>query len=894
MGPHFLDSLFSPQAIAVFGASERPNSVGMRIFRNLLDGGYSDRVHPINPSRETVQGRKCYKSLSDIGEPIDLAIIATPAPTVKEVVRQCGEYGIKVAVILSAGFREVGEAGAHLEHDLKETAALYNLRLVGPNCLGFMRPPKGIDATFLNSPANSGKLALVSQSGALCTAILDWAAPHKIGFSAVVSLGNAADVDFGELLEFLALDPHTHAILLYVEGVANARSFISGLRAASRMKPVVVLKVGRNEKGSKAAATHTGALIGSDAVFAAALERAGVVRAYSVGQLFAAAELLGSGRRVRGNRLAIVTNGGGPGALATDRAEEVGVQIADLSSETLEKFNQLLPAHWSHGNPVDILGDALPERYGQAVEYCLEDKNCDGVLVLLTPQAMTQPAQAAEAVAAAMKKHPGKPVLACWMGEFSLEEARLRMSELGLPHFLTPERAVEAFSYLANHHLNQLLLLQTPDPIGDQRVPDVEGARLIIEGVLAEGRSTLSDIESKAILTAFHIPTVRTLETRSANEALIAAQSLGFPVALKISSPNISHKSDAGGVELNVVSAQDVRSAYSNLIERVKSLRPQAEIRGVTVESMAVNPNARELMVGVVRDPVFGPAISFGAGGTAVEIHKDNAVALPPLNEILGRRLIERTRVAKLLAPFRHMPAVDLDAVLQVLLRISEMACELPHLVELDINPLLAHDKGVIAVDARMVVKRPRGANQPYSHMAIHPYPTQLVSRTQLADGTNVVIRPIRPEDADIEQEFVRKLSPHSRYLRFMQSIKELTPEMLVRFTQPDYDREMALIAMMEKRGVETTEIGVTRYSINPDGLSCEFALVVGDEWHKKGIGTLLMNVLMEAARNRGLQVIEGDVLTENTHMLDLCAELGFSIHPSKEDPALRVVRRRL
>ncbi|OGT89174.1 MAG: GNAT family N-acetyltransferase [Gammaproteobacteria bacterium RIFOXYA12_FULL_61_12] len=894
MGPHFLDSLFSPQAIAVFGASERPDSVGMRIFRNLLDGAYSDRVYPLNPNRESVQGRACFKTLNDTGAPVDLAIIATPAPAVKEVIRQCGEYGVKVAVVLSAGFREVGEVGQRMEQELKEMAALYNLRLVGPNCLGFMRPPKGIDATFLNSPATPGKLALVSQSGALCTAILDWAAPHKIGFSAVVSMGNAADVDFGDLLDFLALDPHTHAILLYIEGISHSRRFISGLRVASRMKPIVVLKAGRNEGGSKAAATHTGALIGSDAVFAAALERAGVVRAYSIGQLFAAAELLTSGTKVKGNRLAIVTNGGGPGALATDRAEEVGVRMAELAPETLERFNQLLPAHWSHGNPVDILGDAPPERYGQAVEYCLEDKNCDGVLALLTPQAMTQPTQAAESIARSMKKFPGKQVLACWMGETSVAEARLRMSELGLPHFLTPERAVEAFSYLAKHQRNQRLLLQMPEPISDQRVPDVEGARLIIEGVLAEGREMLSDIESKAILAAFHIPTVPSREVHSANEALIAAESLGFPVALKISSPNISHKSDAGGVELNVASAPDVRSAYANLIDRVKINRPHAEIRGVSVEAMVTTPHARELMVGVVRDPVFGPAISFGAGGTAVEIHRDSAVALPPLNEILARRLIEGTRVARLLEPFRHMPAVDLDAVLHVLLRVSEMVCELPHLVELDINPLLAHENGVIAVDARMLVKRPRGGKEPYSHMAIHPYPSHLVSRSQLPDGTNILIRPIRPEDARIEQEFVRKLTPQTRYLRFMQSIKELTPEMLVRFTQPDYDREMALIAMLEKQGVETTEVGVTRYSISPDGHSCEFALVVSDDWHKMGIGTLLMNALIEAARNRGLSLMEGDVLAENSHMLDLCAELGFSILPSKEDPALRLVRRRL
>ncbi len=894
MGPHFLDSLFAPKAIAVFGASERPNSVGMRIFGNLLNGGYGERVYAINPKRESIQGRPAYKRLEDIEVDIDLAIVATPAPTVNDVVKQCGEYGIKVVVILTAGFREMSEEGKLMEKELKETAATYGLRIVGPNCLGYMRPPEGIDATFLDTPALPGKLALVSQSGALCTAILDWAGPHKIGFSAVVSMGNAADVDFGDLLDYLALDPKTSAILLYIEGITHSRRFISGLRVASRMKPVVVLKVGRHEAGSKAAATHTGALVGSDGVFAAALERAGVVRAYSVAQLFAAAELLASGARVKGNRLAIVTNGGGPGALATDRSVEVGVKMADLDSKTIEKFNEMLPPHWSHGNPVDILGDAPPERFGEAVGLCLADKNCDGVLALLTPQAMTEPTKAAESIAEVKKKYRNKPVLACWMGETSVNEARDRMAELGIPHFATPEKAVEAFSYLAKHHRNQELLLQTPEPISDLRKPDVEGAHLIIEGVLAEGRNTLSDAESKAILAAFHIPSGQTHQVATANEALIAAQSVGFPVALKINSPDISHKSDAGGVELNVISAQDVRSAYNELIARVQENRPEARIKGVTVEPMINAPYARELMVGMVRDPVFGPAISFGGGGTAVEIHKDSSIALPPLNDILARRMISRTRVAKLLAPFRNMPEVDIDALMHVLLRVSEMVCELPQLVELDINPLLAFEEGVIAVDARMVVKRPRGLSEPYSHMAIHPYPAHLIQEVQLADGTDIIIRPIRPEDAELEQEFVRRLSAQSRYLRFMQTIKELTPEMLMRFTQNDYDREMALLAVVDRNGEEGDEVGVTRYSIAPDGQSCEFALVVSDEWRHRGIGTLLMDALMEAARARGLKYMEGDVLSENTHMLSLCEELGFSISPVKDDPGMRYVHRRL
>lgn len=894
MDAHVLDSLFDPNAIAVFGASERPDSVGGRVFRNLANGGGRFRLHPINPKHPSVLGYPCSSNLGELNEEIDLAIIATPAPTVNDILRQCGEAGVRIAVILSAGFRETGEQGKRLEKEMRETAAQYGLRLMGPNALGFMRPLAKLDATFLDTKVQPGRLALLSQSGALCTAILDWAGPQNIGFSAVVSLGNATDLDFGELLDYLSLDPHTGAILLYVEGVNQARGFISGLRTASRMKPVIVLKVGRHQAASRAAMTHTGAMVGADGVFDAALERAGVVRVFSVGQLFVAAELLASGARARGNRLAIITNGGGPGALASDRCEDVGVALAELGDESLKQLDALLPAHWSHANPIDILGDAPPEHYGRALEICLADRNVDGILMLLTPQAMTRATEAARTLIEVAGKRPAKPVLACWMGETKVAEARALLAESQLPSFETPEGAVEAFGYLANHYRNQQLLLQTPKPLGDWKAPDVEGARLIIEGVLAERRQMLSDVESKAILAAFHIPSLPTHEVRSANEALILAQTLGFPVAMKISSPDISHKSDVNGVILNVASAQEVRQDYELLLERVARLQPEAKLNGVTIEPMARLANARELMVGVVRDPVFGPAISFGAGGIAVEIESDNAIALPPLNRLLARRLIERTRVAKLLGPFRNRPAVDMQALLQVLLRVSEMVCELPQIQELDINPLLISEEGIVAVDARMLVKRPRGLVEPYAHMAIHPYPGHLQRRVQLPSGINIIIRPIRPEDADKEQEFVRQLSPRSRYFRFMQALKELTPEMLVRFTAPDYDREMALVALVEDRGQEGEQIAVARYSMTPNGKSCEFALVVGDGWHQRGIGTLLMESLMEAARARGLRRMEGDVLTENVQMLKLCELLGFRIRPAPDDPALRMVSKDL
>lgn len=891
MGPHHLDALFSPESIAVFGASEKEGGVGTRVFLNMIEAGYRGELYPVNPKYEKIHGRRCYKSLADIDAAVDLVIIATPASTVLEIMRSCGEHGVSAAIVLSAGFREVGEQGARLEQALVDIARHYGIQMLGPNCLGMMRTSIGMDATFLDTFAPEGRLALVSQSGALCTAILDWSEPNQMGFSTVVSLGNAAEVDFGDILDYLAIDSKTDAILLYVEGVHDARSFMSGLRSAARVKPVIVLKAGRHETGSQAAATHTGAMIGSDDAFDAALERAGVVRAMTFGQLFAAASILSSGKRVRGNRLAIVTNGGGPGVLATDRAEDLGVQIATLDAKTLEVLDKALPAHWSHSNPVDILGDSPPEMYEAAVEACLKDPNVDGVLALLTPQAMSRPQQAAQAVVDAASRHKSKLVVACWMGERRVREARETFSANHIPGFLTPERAIEAFAYLSRYQRNHQLLLQTPGPLTDSRPPDVEGAKMIIEAVLEEGRKMLSDTESKAILNAFHIPCTPTLEARTSTEALVLAESLGFPVVMKVSSPQISHKSDVGGVKVNILNGPDLRRTFKSLVEEAQRVRPDAEIRGVTVEPMAASADARELMVGVKRDPVFGPVIAFGAGGTMAEILRDNAIAIPPLNRVLAQRLIDRTRVTKLLGPYRKMEAVDKTAVENVLQRVSEMVCELPHIQELDINPLFADKDGVIVVDARISVKRPSTSPVPYSHMAIHPYPSHLTRNGYLTDGTPMVIQPIRPEDAEIEQEFVRNLSPEARYFRFMRAIEELTPEMLVRFTQLDYSREMALIAVINVDG-KRRQIGVARYAVNPDGKSCEFALTVSDEHRGRGIGSQLMDAMMEAARGHGVQVVEGEVLASNRRMLSLMQELGFSISTSSEDSSIRRVER--
>jgi acetyltransferase len=893
MGKHYLNKLFEPRSVAVFGASDREGAVGNLVFRNMIEGGFKGEVFPINPKHEEVQGHKAYPDLKSIGQPVDLAVITTPAATVPSIIEACGKHGIRSAVIISAGFREVGPQGMKLEQAVLENARRYGLRFVGPNCLGLMRPDTGLNCTFNKGNASPGNIALVSQSGALCTAILDWAAANKIGFSAVVSTGISADIDFGDILDYLVNDPKTKSILLYIEGIHNALSFMSGLRAAARFKPVIALKVGRHASGSKAAMSHTGALVGADDVFESALRRAGVVRGLRIANLFSAASTLTFPIKASGERLAIITNGGGPGVMATDRAADLGLPLAELAKDTLKRLNEVLPATWSHANPVDIIGDATPERYSQAVAICMEDPGVDGLLVILTPQAMTDPAGVAASLVA-LGKTKGKPLITCWMGEIQVAEGRRILRDANIPTFNTPETAVDAFSYLVNYSRNQKLLMETPEPMSLDKVPDVEGARLIIESVLAEGRKVLSEVESKAVLHAFHIPTASASIVRSPNETLVQAESIGFPVALKINSPDITHKSDAGGVRLGISNAQAARSAYNEMLAAVRKNRPEARIDGVTIEPMLQRPNGRELLIGLVTDPVFGPVITFGAGGIAVEVMGDRAVTLPPLNRKLVQDLIGRTRISKLLGAFRHMPKVNMEALEQVLLRVSEIACELPLIKELDINPLIVDENGAMAVDARIVVDYHVQTSDRYSHMAIYPYPSHLVTKRQLPNGTDMVIRPIRPEDAELEQDFVRNLSDQAKYFRFMQAIDELSPQMVARFTQIDYSREMALIAVVQNTEGKETEIGVARYSINPDGRSCEFAIVVADEWQRQGIAHLLMQQLVATARNHGLQIMEGDVLANNYDMLTLVEKLGFVISTSEDSADVEHVVMRL
>jgi acetyltransferase len=885
---HYLTPLFEARSIAVVGASEREGSIGRVLVRNLLDAGFKGPLYPVNPKHPTVFGLQAFPSVEAIPQRLDLAVIATPATTVSGVVEACGRAGTRTAVVLSAGFAETGPQGAQLERELIAIARRHRVRLIGPNCLGIMRPDIGLNATFARGQALPGSLGLVSQSGALCTAMLDWARPNGIGFSSVISVGASSDVDFGEILDYLACDGKTEHILLYIEGIRDARRFMSALRAAARVKPVILIKVGRHAVGSRAARSHTGALVGADDVFDAAVRRAGVVRVNTIGQLVAAAQALSAHVRPSGNRLAIVTNGGGPGVMAADRAADLGIPLASLSADTIAALKRSLPSTWSHGNPVDLIGDAGPERYRAAVAACLADPGVDGVLTILTPQAITDPLPTARSVIEAAAGS-SKPLLACWMGAEQVAPARRALAAARIPTFSTPEPAVEMFAHVSSYYQNQRLLMQTPGPRALPTVPDLQGARLIVETALMEHRRTLSEMESKAVLAAFGIPIARALRTQSANEAMLVAEELGFPVAMKIDSPDITHKSDVGGVRLNLPSASAVRAAYGEIVDAVKAKRPDARIAGVIVEPMIRRPNGRELMVGVLRDDVFGPAIAFGSGGVAVEVHADRAVALPPLNSFLVSNLIASTRAAKLLGPFRRMPPVDREALENLLLRVSEMVCELPWIREMDINPLIADETGVFAADARIVVDNPAPSADRYAHMAIYPYPSQLVTDWTLPDGQTVTIRPIRPEDAQIEQEFVRKLSPESKYLRFMDTVRELTPAMLARFTQIDYSREMAFIAVLREGGAER-EIGVCRYITNPDGESCEFALVVADEWQRHGLGRRMMNALIEVARARGLKQMIGHVLAQNTPMLAFVEQLGFEPRLDPEDPTARRV----
>ena len=883
----YLHQLFSPSSVALIGASEREGSANRILVENLVHGDYKGEFYLVNPKYQSVLGVPCYPTVDVIGKPIDLAIIATPGDVVPEVIEACRKARVYSALLLSVGLRPFTPRSRALLEATLNLARKAGIRSLGPRSIGLMRPSIGLNAALIGGPVKPGSIALISQSGALLSSMVDRARSDDIGFSTIASLGDWADVDLADALDFLTGDALTESILVYAEGFHRPRRFLSALRAAARVKPVIMVKAGRRDAGMRAAVTHSGALVDRDDVFDAALRRAGAVRVQTYLQLFSAAKCLASRYKPCGERLAIVSNGGGPGVLAADWAADNGILIAEFSPETVEAIRSTLPEGHPAENPVDIHEYADGARYESAVRACLKDPKVDGVLAIHTPQVIVDPLEVANAVIA-VRQETSKPLIACWMGEHQAAAARQALQDAKIPVFRTPEPAVEAFKNIVSYYRNQQLLMQVPSPLGREQPADVEGARILVEAVLAERRKILTESESKALLAAFRIPVARTVVARTLAEAIVSAEQHGFPVAMKVSSPDIVHKSEAGGVRLGIQNAHELRAAYTDIIASVKRIAPGASIDGIAIQPMDEKQNGRELMVGVVTDRQFGPVITFGAGGSLVEVLADRAVALPPLNGFLAGDLIHRTRIAKTLGAYRNMPPAQIDALVDVLERVSEMVCELPWIVEMDINPLILDEAGIIAVDAHVVVDHPSpDFFGRYAHMAICPYPAHLSESLVLADGSEITIRPIRPEDAEMEQVFVRNLSDESKYFRFISTIRELSERMLVRFTQIDYDREMALVAVTRKDDRDV-QIGVARYAINPTGDSCEFAIAVADAWQSHGIGGRLMVSLMDAAREKGLHRMEGDVLTANGRMLRFMRKLGFEALPNEEDPDLK------
>ena len=889
MSIRHLDSLLQPASVAVIGASDRAGSVGATVWRNLRSGGFEGALYAINHSHATVGGVKAWSRVIALPQVPELAVICTPPAGVAALVRQLGALGTRAVIVMTAGL-STAQRRAVLDAARKTT-----LRILGPNCLGLLAPHHGLNASFSQVPALPGRLAFVSQSGALATAMLDWAQPRGIGFSLMISLGEHADVDFGDLLDYLGNDTRTQAVLLYIESIESPRKFMSAARSAARNKPVIVVKAGRSPHGQQAAASHTGALAGSDIVFDAAIRRAGMLRVDTLQDLFTAAATLAQFKTppLRGvpdgliaalDRLTLVTNGGGAGVLAADAAARAGVELSVLGPATLMALDAVLPATWSHGNPVDIIGDAPAARYVAALKALLADPATGTVLFMHAPTAIVPSADIAAALLPLLRPEPGQAqrVICCWLGELSVRAARKAFQDAGIPCYDTPEEAVRAFAMLRDYRSNQALLLQAPPDRTSTPTIDLARVRELMAPALAAGREWLTEPESKAVLQACGIPVAHTLVTAAtARAACAAAHRIGYPVALKILSPQITHKSDVGGVALDLADDTALRAAAAAMLARVVLHQPQAQVTGFTVQSMVRRPRALELIVGTHVDPLFGPVILFGQGGTAVEVVADRAVALPPLNPPLARALVASTRMARLLAGWRDVPAADLDAVVGTLCSVSQLLAEVAQIVELDINPLLADANGVIALDARIRVsaRAPGGA----AAFAIRPYPVELVETLAWRDAS-VVLRPIRPEDEARHLDFLSRLEPADIRMRVFYTRQSIERSELARLTQIDYEREMAFIATAPGPHGDEETLGVARAVTDPDNISAEFGIVVRSDLKGSGLGGLLLNKLFHYLRRRGTQRVHATVLKENTRMLAMMQVMGFSHDEDQPD----------
>ncbi|MCA9142273.1 MAG: bifunctional acetate--CoA ligase family protein/GNAT family N-acetyltransferase [Planctomycetaceae bacterium] len=881
-----LDHLFQPKSIAVIGASTRPHSVGATVMKNLLAGGFGGPIMPVNPKYDAVGGVLAYPNVAALPRVPDLAILCTPPATVPQLITELGQRGTKAAVVLTAGLETPSEPGeVTLQQRMLEAARPHMLRILGPNCVGLIIPTIGLNASFAHATVQAGRIAFVSQSGALATAVLDWARTNEIGFSHFVSLGNSADVDFGDVLDFLGSDPKTRSILLYIESIKHARKFMSAARAAARNKPVVVLKAGRVAEGAKAAASHTGALAGSDDVYDAAIRRAGMLRVDTFEDLFDAVETLSRAKPLSGDRLSILTNGGGPGVMATDTAIARGARIATLSDQTMQRLDAVLPATWSKGNPVDIIGDAPAQRYLDALEIISSDPESDAILFIHAPTAIVSSNEIAKALVPSIQGSP-KPMFACWLGGDAVAGARRTFAQAGIPNYDSPEDAVNAFLQIVNYRRNQASLMETPPSVPKDFTPDTALARRVIAEALAAGRDLLTEPEAKSVLAAYQIPTVETRIARKPLECASLAAEIGFPVAIKILSPDITHKSDVGGVVLGLENVRQVEAAALAMIARIEKSQPRARIDGITVQAMVHWPGAHELIVGASEDPIFGPTILFGQGGTAVEVIADRAISLPPLNMALARELVSRTRVAKLLAGYRHRPAADLDAIYRTLLQVSQLVSDIPEIGELDINPLLANETGVLALDARLKVSVTETLGS--ARLAIRPYPHELEA-TITFDGGPLVLRPIRPDDEPAHRTLFSKLDPDDVRFRFFGQLREPIPSELARYTQIDYEREMAFIATRDRVNDEPETLGVARSATDPDNVTAEFAIVVRSDFKGKGLGSMLLRKLIDYCRQRRTTQIVGHVLADNTRMLALAAKCGFQLTDKPHEGVVEV-----
>ncbi|MCO5295786.1 MAG: bifunctional acetate--CoA ligase family protein/GNAT family N-acetyltransferase [Fimbriimonadaceae bacterium] len=880
-----LDRIFKPQRIAVIGASDHPNTVGYSLLRNLIGAGFEGVVYPVNKKRESVQGIHAYPSVADLPKAPDLAIIATPAATVPDLVRECGNAGIMGVIVISAGFKEVGAEGKQLEEQLRAAWKSFpGMRIIGPNCLGVIVPKAHLNASFAAGNPREGHIGFVSQSGALCTSVLDWAIAEGIGFSHFVSLGNSMDVGFGDLIDYFGEDRNNHSAILYIESLFNARSFMSAARAYSRNRPIVAYKAGRFAESAAAAASHTGAMAGEDSVFDAAFQRAGIVRVFDIADIFDCAELLGRKRQVRGPNLAIVTNAGGPGVMATDTLLSLNGKLATLHEDTLEKLNAALPPAWSHGNPVDVLGDSGPERFGDAVQEVLADPGVDAVLAVLSPQAVTDPTKTAQNLAA-VTADASKPVLAAWMGGNMMAGGIQLLNQAGVPTYTTPEQGVRAFMNLYSYGRNQEILHETPREIPMEFSLDRRRLRDLFDIILMEGQEILSETVSKALLEAYEIPVTKPMAARSEDEAAENARRIGFPVVLKVLSPQITHKTDVGGVVLDLPDEASVRAAYRQIVEQAKAARPDADVQGVTVQAMVRAQDGIELIVGAKKDATFGAVIMVGTGGIAAEVMRDRVLGLPPLNESLARRMLESLKSWPLLEGYRGRPGVHLDRLIEALMRFSYLIADYPEIKEIDINPLVATPEGVLALDARVVIDRDLVGTpiRKYSHLAIAPYPDEWVRKTKLSDGTHVLLRPIKPEDEPNWHEMLAKASQESLRFRFRYLFKGTTHEMAARYCTIDYDREMAIIAEIGEDD-EREMIGVGRMVADPDLKTAEYAAFVVDEWQGKGLGIQFTQYLEEIGRRWGIERLVAETSTDNLAMQATFRKCGYTLEHRMED----------